>query len=111
MSVPGNIVDKYTILVGGVEEATAARAVGSIFAIAKIAGHALAGQAACRCVQGGDPSAIAVLATDIEAVPGGTIELFVAAARENKSNARHSGRADDDVVNLVNAGHSSFSGC
>ena len=64
----------------------------------------------CRggAIWGGGPSAIAVLAADIEAVPGGTIELFVAAARENESNARHSGRADDDFVHLVNVGHSFF---
>ena len=36
------------------------------------------------------------------------IGLFVAAARENESNARHSGRADDGVVHLVNVGHSFF---
>ena len=108
MSVPGNIVDKYTILVGGVEEATGARAVGSIFAIAKIAGHAMAGQAAGRGVQRDDPSAIVVLAADIETVPGGAIEAFVTAACENDSNARHSRRAADDVVHLVNVGHSFF---
>ena len=110
MKTNNNLIlnENRTILVGGVEEATGARAVGSILAIAKIAGHAMAGLGAGRRVQRDDPSAIVVLATDIETVSGGTIEAFVAATRENDSNARHSRRADDDVVHLVSVGHSSF---